>query len=74
MYAQASKLLELITGGAWVRISMSAEGLLTATQKLVRHKIAKAYAARIQSLFTPQGMNPRNDDNREALQKLFPTA
>ena len=50
------------------------EGLLTATQKLVRHKIAKAYAARIQSLFTPQGMNPRNDDNREALQKLFPTA
>ncbi len=43
------------------------DGLLTATQKLVRHKIAKAYAARIQSLFTPQGMNPRNDDNREAL-------
>ena len=30
VYAQASKLLELITGGAWVRISMSAEGLLTA--------------------------------------------
>lgn len=50
------------------------DGLLTATQKLVRHKIAKAYAARIQSLFTSQGMNPRNDANREALQNLFPTA
>ena len=50
------------------------DGLLTATQKLVRHKIAKAYAARIQSLFTPQGMNPRNDANRQALQNLFPTA
>jgi uncharacterized protein YhaN len=30
VYAQASKLLELITGGVWVRVSMSPEGTLNA--------------------------------------------
>lgn len=30
VYAQASELLELITGGAWVRVSMSPEGTLNA--------------------------------------------
>ena len=45
------------------------DGLLTATSKLVRHKIAKAYATRIQALFTPQGMNPQNEANRQAFSK-----
>ena len=49
------------------------DGLLTATSKLVRHKIAKAYAARIQSLFTPQGMNPLNEANRLAFSKYIVT-
>ena len=49
------------------------DGLLTATSKLVRHKIAKAYAARIQSLFTPQGMNPLNEANRQAFSKYIVT-
>ena len=47
------------------------DGLLTATSKLVRHKIAKAYDVRIQSLFTPQGMNPQNEVNRQAFSKYF---
>lgn len=42
VYAQASELLELITGGAWVRIAMSAEGSLSAVSasgeaRAVRH-------------------------------------
>ena len=49
------------------------DGLLTATSKLVRHKIAKAYATRIQALFTPQGMNPQNEANRQALSKYSET-
>ena len=47
------------------------DGLLTATSKLVRHQIAKAYDVRIQSLFTPQGMNPQNEVNRQAFSKYF---
>ena len=42
-------------------------GQLTATQKLARHKVAKAYSERIASLFTPAGMNPHNDANRNAI-------
>ena len=49
------------------------DGLLTATSKLVRHKIAMAYAVRIQSLFTPQGMNPLNEANRQAFSKYVET-
>lgn len=49
------------------------DGLLTATSKLVRHKIAMAYAVRIQSLFTPQGMNPLNEANRQAFYKYVET-
>ena len=49
------------------------DGLLTATSKLVRHKIAKAYDVRIQSLFTPQGMNPQNEANRQAFSKYSET-
>ena len=37
-----------------------ANGMITATQKLVRHKIVECYRDRIASLFTPEGMNPTN--------------
>lgn len=43
-------------------------GLLTATQKLSRQKVANAYKERINSLFNAERMNPRNEDNRNALQ------
>lgn len=42
-------------------------GQLTTTQKLVRRKVIAAYRDRIESLFTPEGMNPLNDANRIAL-------
>lgn len=42
-------------------------GQMTPTQKLIRHKIAAAYQQRIAELFTPAGMNPLNEANRQAI-------
>jgi len=46
------------------------EGLLTATQKLVRYKVSAKYEKRIKSLFSPDGINPQNIANRQALMQL----
>ncbi len=47
------------------------EGLLTATQKLVRYKVTAKYKELILSLFSPKGINPQNDTNRQALARLI---
>lgn len=46
-------------------------GLLTHTQKLARYKVANTYKENIAQLFTPQGMNPHNQNNRQALEILW---
>ena len=46
-------------------------GELTSTQKLVRRNITATYADRIEQLFTPQGMNPQNEMNRQALKNYI---
>lgn len=42
-------------------------GMVNSTLKIVRGKVEKAYAARIAYLYTPEGKNPLNRENREAL-------
>lgn len=42
--------------------------MLNSTLKMVRGKIEKCYADRIQRLFTPEGKNLYNDDNLKALE------
>ena len=42
-------------------------GMVNSTMKIVRGKVEKAYAARIAQLYTPEGKNPLNKRNKEAL-------
>ena len=42
-------------------------GMVNSTMKIVRGKVEKAYAARIAQLYTPEGKNPQNKWNKEAL-------
>ena len=42
-------------------------GMVNSTMKIVRGKVEKAYAARIAQLYTPEGKNPLNKWNKEAL-------
>ena len=41
--------------------------MVNSTMKIVRGKVEKAYAARIAQLYTPEGKNPLNKWNKEAL-------
>lgn len=43
-------------------------GMVNSTMKIVRGKVEKAYTAQIDFLFTPQGKNPVNDNNKKALE------
>ena len=42
-------------------------GMVNSTMKIVRGKIEKAYASRIDHLYTPEGKNPVNEENKKAL-------
>lgn len=42
-------------------------GMINSTMKIVRGKVEKAYASRIDQLFTPEGKNPVNPANLESL-------
>ena len=42
-------------------------GMVNSTMKIVRGKVEKAYVARIAQLYTPEGKNPLNKWNKEAL-------
>lgn len=42
-------------------------GMVNSTMKIVRGKVEKAYAERIEQLYTPEGKNPVNDENLKAL-------
>ena len=42
-------------------------GMVNSTMKIVRGKIEKAYAFRINHLYTPEGKNPVNEENKKAL-------
>ncbi|MDR1499996.1 MAG: AMP-binding protein [Tannerellaceae bacterium] len=42
-------------------------GMVNSTMKVVRGKVEKAYAARLDALFTPQGKNPVSPDNINSL-------
>lgn len=42
-------------------------GMVNSTMKIVRGKVEKAYADRIARLYTPEGKNPLNSWNKEAL-------
>ncbi len=42
-------------------------GLMNSTMKIVRGKVEKQYADRIEHLYTPEGKNPVNGKNMEAL-------
>ena len=41
--------------------------MVNSTMKIVRGKVEKAYAARIDQLYTPEGKNPVNETNKKAL-------
>lgn len=41
-------------------------GMVNSTMKIVRGKVEKAYAARIDQLYTPEGKNPLNSVNKQA--------
>lgn len=43
-------------------------GMVNSTMKIVRGKVEKAYMPQIEFLFTPQGKNPVNDNNKKALE------
>lgn len=47
-----------------------ANRFLNSTMKMVRHKITEAYAAEIENLYTPEGKDPQNADNRRVLAAL----
>lgn len=42
-------------------------GLVNSTMKIVRGKVEKLYADRLDQLYTPEGKNPVNAENRKAL-------
>lgn len=42
-------------------------GMVNSTMKIVRGKVEKAYASRLDHLYTPDGKNPLNGENRRAL-------
>ena len=42
-------------------------GLVNSTMKIVRGKVEKAYADRIDLLYTPEGKNPVNAENLKSL-------
>lgn len=42
-------------------------GMVNSTMKIVRGKVEKAYASRIEHLYTPEGKNPINAENLKAL-------
>ena len=42
-------------------------GMVNSTMKIVRGKIEKAYASRIDHLYTPEGKNPVNEEIKKAL-------
>ncbi len=42
-------------------------GMVNSTMKIVRGKVEKVYAGRIAQLYTPEGKNPANHWNKEAL-------
>ena len=42
-------------------------GMVNSTMKIVRGKVEKAYAVRIEYLYTPEGKNPINEENKKAL-------
>ncbi|MDR1356568.1 MAG: AMP-binding protein [Tannerellaceae bacterium] len=42
-------------------------GMVNSTMKVVRGKVEKAYASRIENLFTPEGKSPLNADNMNSL-------
>lgn len=42
-------------------------GMVNSTMKIVRGKVEKAYASRIEYLYTPEGKNPLNMENLKAL-------
>lgn len=42
-------------------------GMVNSTLKIVRGKVEKTYAGRIAFLYTPEGKNPQNRENRESL-------
>jgi len=42
-------------------------GMVNSTMKIVRGKVEKAYASRIDHLYTPEGKNPVNEENKKAL-------
>lgn len=42
-------------------------GMMNSTMKIVRGKVEKHYAARIDYLFTPEGKNPMNAENMDSL-------
>ena len=42
-------------------------GMVNSTMKIVRGKVENAYVARIAQLYTPEGKNPLNKWNKEAL-------
>lgn len=42
-------------------------GMVNSTMKIVRGKVEKTYAGRIAQLYTPEGKNPANHWNKEAL-------
>lgn len=41
-------------------------GMVNSTMKIVRGKVEKAYAARLNHLYTPEGKNPVNAENKKA--------
>ena len=42
-------------------------GMVNSTMKIVRGKVEKAYASRIDHLYTPEGKNPVNRENIKSL-------
>lgn len=42
-------------------------GMVNSTMKIVRGKVEKAYASRLDHLYTPEGKNPANKTNTDAL-------
>lgn len=46
-------------------------GLVNSTMKIVKHKVYETYAARIDSLYTPEGKQATSVENLEVLRKLL---
>ncbi|MCD8265041.1 MAG: hypothetical protein LUD02_13555 [Tannerellaceae bacterium] len=42
-------------------------GMINSTMKVVRGKVEKTYAARIDYMYTPEGKNPLNGENKNSL-------